>query len=94
METIIWSLMSILAVLGFILTLYFYLIHDDYQRGKMQSYELKYTFYRYGPIEMALQFIITIVVTIWKDKILMILNFPMLIINIYIYYFPKTRKNR
>lgn len=58
METLFWSIILILSLINFLLTIYFYLAHDDLKRGKLSPYELTESLKSMIPWEVAIHAIV------------------------------------
>jgi len=59
METIFWCINCIIALILELLVLYFYLTHDDMQRGKLNGIEFTNSLKTLMNIEFVLQLVIT-----------------------------------
>ena len=62
MQTILWLAMTIIILICLLLVLYFYLAHDDLQRGKISIFELANNVECLIPLEIFLHFVVSIAI--------------------------------
>ena len=93
METIFWTINFVLGFIAEMITLYFYLSHDDLQRGKMNSTEINQIMKNLFPIEIGIYAYLTLFCAFHGNIFIFLICLPIFCFNFKILYYGEYLYN-